>query len=74
MEKNNFHRHRQGGPEVQLRAGQRSANSPGHPHNLEENQKITQSAALPSRLSLENILNTLFHVDLRDSLKVSIKN
>ena len=40
MDKNNFRRHRQGGPEVQLRAGQRSANPPGHPHNLEENHLI----------------------------------
>ncbi len=37
MDKNDFLRHRQGGSEVQLRAGQRSANLPGHPHNLEEN-------------------------------------
>ena len=34
---NDFLRHRQGGPEVQLRAGQRRANPPVHPHNLEEN-------------------------------------
>jgi len=37
MDNNDFLRHRQEGPEVQLRAGQRKANLPGHPHNLEEN-------------------------------------
>ena len=39
MDKNDFLRHRQEELEVQLRAGQRRANPPGHPHNLEENQK-----------------------------------
>ncbi len=43
MDKNDFLRHRQEGPEVQLRAGQRSANPPGHPHNLEENLVIYDS-------------------------------
>ncbi len=40
MDKNDFLRHHQEGPEVQLRAGQCSANPPGHPHNLEENLDI----------------------------------
>ena len=40
MDKTDFLRHRQGGLEVQLRAGQRSANPPGPPNNLEENQKL----------------------------------
>ena len=39
VDKNDFLRHRQEELEVQLRAGQRSANLPGHPHNLEESQK-----------------------------------
>ena len=37
METNGFLRRHQGGPEVQLQAGKRSANLQGHPHNLEEN-------------------------------------
>jgi len=38
MDKNDFLSHRQEGPEIQFRAGQRSADLPGHPHNLEENR------------------------------------
>ncbi len=38
MDNNDFLRHRQGGPEVHLRAGQHKANPPGHPHNVEENR------------------------------------
>ncbi len=36
MDNNDFLRHRQGGPEIQLRAGPRSATPLGHPHNLGE--------------------------------------
>ncbi len=36
MENNDVLRHRQEGQEVQLRAGERKANPPGHPHNLGE--------------------------------------
>jgi hypothetical protein len=43
MDKNDFLRHHQEGPEIQLRAGQRSANPPSHPHNLEENLFIYDS-------------------------------
>ncbi len=39
MDKNDSLHHREGGPEVQLRAGQLSENPPGHPYNLEENNK-----------------------------------
>jgi len=34
MDNNDVLRHRQEGQEVQLRAGERKANPPGHPHNL----------------------------------------
>ncbi len=38
MDKNDFLSHRQEGQEIQLRAGQRSADLPGHSHNLEGNR------------------------------------
>lgn len=43
MDKNDFLRHRQEEPEVQFRAGQRSANPPRHPHNLEDGLFIYDS-------------------------------
>jgi len=41
MYKNDFLRHRQGGLEVQLRAGQRSVNPLGRPPDLEETETLT---------------------------------